>query len=103
MAQRGGLRVRQGTRCGHIKERLPTGRRFPENPVCSIAHHLAARGRYTSRVVKKRDAGLERIRRLEEQLSRAPVNSGRSRLLARAIRIEAELYRKSLDTAQGSN
>jgi hypothetical protein len=48
------------------------------------------------------DAGLERIRHLEEQCSRAPINSGRHRLLARAIRIEAELYRKSLDTAQSS-
>jgi hypothetical protein len=53
-------------------------------------------------VYNNRDAGLERIRHLEEQLSRAPVNSGRHRLLAKAIRIEAELYRKSLDAAQAS-
>jgi hypothetical protein len=49
-----------------------------------------------------RDGGLERIKHLEEQLSRAAVNSGRHRLLAKAIRIEAELYRKSLDAAQAS-
>ena len=49
-----------------------------------------------------KDAGLERIRHLEEQLSRAPIHSGRHRRLAAAIRIEAELYRKSLDTAQAS-
>ena len=48
------------------------------------------------------DAGLARIRHLEEQLARAPVNSGRRRQFARAIRIEAGLYRKSLDAAQAS-
>jgi hypothetical protein len=48
------------------------------------------------------DAGLERIRRLEERLSRAPIHSEQHRQLARAIRIEAELYRKSLDTARAS-
>jgi len=47
-------------------------------------------------------AGLERIRHLAGQLSRARINSGRHRLLARTIRIEAELYRKSLDAAQAS-
>jgi len=49
-----------------------------------------------------RDAGLERIRHLEEQLSRAPTNSGRHRLLANAIRIEAARFRKSLDSAHAS-
>jgi hypothetical protein len=53
-------------------------------------------------VEKNRDAGLERITRLEEQLSRAPMHSDRHRLLTRAIEVEAELYRKSLDTAQAS-
>jgi hypothetical protein len=49
---------------------------------------------------KNGDAGLERIRRLEVQLSRAPVHSDRHRLLTETIRIEADLYRKSLDAAQ---
>jgi len=53
-------------------------------------------------VVNTSHAGLERIRRLEGQLSRVRINSGRHRLLARTIRIEAELYRKSLDAAQAS-
>jgi hypothetical protein len=48
------------------------------------------------------DAGLERIRHLEEQLSRAPINGGRHGLLAKAIRIEAALFRKSLDSAHVS-
>jgi hypothetical protein len=49
------------------------------------------------------DAGLERISDLEAQLSRAPVNSDQHRLLARAILLEAALYRKSLDDAQARN
>jgi hypothetical protein len=53
-------------------------------------------------VNKNGDAGLERIRALEEQLSRAPLNSHQHRLLASAIQIEAELYRKSLDAAQAA-
>jgi hypothetical protein len=48
------------------------------------------------------DAGLARIRHLEEQLARTPVKSGRHREFARAIRVEADLYRKSLDTAQAA-
>ena len=48
------------------------------------------------------DAGLARIRHLEEQLARTPVKSGRRREFARAIRVEACLYRKSLDTAQAA-
>ena len=48
------------------------------------------------------DAGLGRIRHLEGQLSRAPINSGRHRLLAKAIRIDAVLFRKSLDSAHAS-
>jgi hypothetical protein len=70
--------------------------------VCAIGHHPAGRGRYTGRVDKNRDAGLERITHLEEQLSRAPMNSDRHRLLTKAIDVEAELYLKSLDTAQAA-
>lgn len=71
--------------------------------VCFIGQHRDRRGRYTGRVDKNGDAGLERIKHLETQLSRAPIRSGRHRLLAKAIRIEAKLYRKSLDIAQASN
>jgi hypothetical protein len=52
-----------------------------------------------ARVVKA-DAGLERIAHLEEQLASAPVTSRQHRTLRAAIRIEADAYRKSLDTAQ---
>jgi len=52
--------------------------------------------------VPEPDAGLERIKDLEEQLARARVNSGRHRQLAKAIRIEADAYRKSLDTEQAT-
>ena len=62
----------------------------------------AARGPYTVGVEKNRDAGLERIRDLEEQLSSAPLNSAQHRVLASAIQVEAALYRKSLDTAQAA-
>jgi ribosomal protein L1 len=48
------------------------------------------------------DAGLGRIKHLHEELARAPVRSGRRRQFARTIRIEADLDRKSLDTAQAS-
>ena len=61
------------------------------------------RGRYTRPVDKNGDARLERIKHLERQLARAPIRSSRHRLLAMAIRIEAKLYRKSLDVAQASN
>jgi hypothetical protein len=47
-------------------------------------------------------AGLERIRQLAEQLAPAPVNSRQHRQLRAAIRIEANAYRKSLDTAQAT-
>ena len=51
--------------------------------------------------VKVTDAGLERIKRLvEEQLARAAVNSRQHRALSAAIRIETDVYRKSLDTEQ---
>ena len=48
------------------------------------------------------EAGLERIVHLEEQLALAPIHSNRRRTLARAIRVESALYRKSLDIAQAS-
>lgn len=62
------------------------------------------RDRYTGTVQKKGniDAGLARIRHLEEQLARTRVRSGRHREFAKAIRIEAGLYRKSLDNAQAA-
>jgi hypothetical protein len=47
-------------------------------------------------------AGLERIKRLEEELRATPANSGRRRELGTAIRIEADAYRKSLDTEQAT-
>jgi cobalamin biosynthesis Mg chelatase CobN len=47
-------------------------------------------------------AGLERLKRLEEQYARAAMNSREHRRLAAAIRIEAVAYRKSLDTGQAS-
>jgi hypothetical protein len=46
--------------------------------------------------------GLERIKHLAEQLAPAPVNSRRHRTLRAAIRIEADAYRKSLDTEQAT-
>ena len=63
-----------------------------------------ARDRYTGAVQKNGniDAGLARIRHLEEQLARTRVRSGRHREFAKAIRIEAGLYRKSLDNAQAA-
>ena len=48
------------------------------------------------------DAGLERLKHLEEQLAPAPVNSPEHRRLSAAIRIEADAYRKSLDTEQAT-
>jgi hypothetical protein len=48
------------------------------------------------------DAGLERIKHFQEQLTHAPVNSRQRRELTEAIRIEADAYRKSLDTEQAT-
>ena len=48
------------------------------------------------------DAGLERIRHLGWQVSRALIDSGRHRLLAKAVRLEAPLFRKSLDSQHAS-
>ena len=47
-------------------------------------------------------AELERIRHLEQQLARAPVDSRKHRTLTAAIRIEARAYRKSLDAEQAA-
>jgi hypothetical protein len=47
-------------------------------------------------------AGLERIKLLEEQFARAGVDSREHRQLAAAIRIEAVVYRKSLDADQAA-
>jgi hypothetical protein len=46
------------------------------------------------------EAGLERIKHLEEQLAPAPANSRERRKIRAAIRIEADAYRKSLDVEQ---
>ena len=43
------------------------------------------------------DAGLERIRRLEERLALEPGDSTTRREITKAVRIEAGLYRRSLD------
>jgi hypothetical protein len=52
--------------------------------------------------VAEADAGLERIKHLEEQLALEPLNSRQHRTLSAAIRIEANVYRKSLDTEQAA-
>lgn len=52
--------------------------------------------------VTEADAGLERIKHLEEQLAAAPVNSHQYRTLSAAIRFEADAYRKSLDAKQAT-
>ena len=44
--------------------------------------------------------GLERIKQFSRRLARAPVNSRRRDTLTEAIRLEADAYRKSLDTEQ---
>jgi hypothetical protein len=48
------------------------------------------------------DAGLERIRRLEQRLALEPGDSTAHREIAEAVRIEAGLYRKSLDQRQAA-
>ena len=59
------------------------------------------KGNTTIARLKKTDSGLERIKRLvEEQLARTAVNSRQHRALSAAIRIETDVYRKSLDTEQ---
>ena len=70
--------------------------------VCPIEQRWAARDRYAWRVTSTSDAAVERIRRLEEQLARAPANSAQHRQLAKSIQIEAIHYRKSLDAEQAA-
>jgi len=48
------------------------------------------------------DAGLERIKKLEELLAGSPANSPQRRRLADVIRVEAAVYRKSLDAEQAA-
>jgi hypothetical protein len=48
------------------------------------------------------DAGLERIKQLEKQFARAPINSRQRRELTAEIRIEAGAYRRSLDIEQAA-
>ena len=48
------------------------------------------------------DAGLERIKMLEELLAASPANSLERRRLTDVIRIEATAYRKSLDVDQAA-
>ena len=56
----------------------------------------------TTARVTEAAAGLERLKHLEEQLAPMPVNGRRHRALRAAIRIEADAYRKSLDTEQAT-
>ncbi|MBP1779876.1 MAG: hypothetical protein H6Q86_5887 [candidate division NC10 bacterium] len=44
--------------------------------------------------------GLERIKQFSRRLARTPVSRRQRRALTEAIRIEADAYRKSLDTEQ---
>jgi hypothetical protein len=48
------------------------------------------------------DAGLERIKRLEERLALEPDDSAARREIAKVVRIEAGLYRRSLDVRQAA-
>jgi hypothetical protein len=52
--------------------------------------------------VTESETTLERIKHLERQLASATVNSFQHRQLNAAIQIEANLYRKSLDTEQAT-
>ena len=47
-------------------------------------------------------AGLERLKHLEDQLASAPSDRRTRHALSMAIRVEAEAYRKSLDTEQAN-
>jgi hypothetical protein len=55
-----------------------------------------------ARAIVEADAGLGRLTRLEKQLAFAPVNSRQYRTVSALIRIEADAYRKSLDTEQAT-
>jgi hypothetical protein len=48
------------------------------------------------------EAALEQILRLQEARSRQPANSSRHRQLGEAIDIEADRYRKALDSEQAA-
>ena len=48
------------------------------------------------------EAGAERMRNLETKIALVPVNSPRHQALRTAIRIEANKYRKALDTEQAT-
>ena len=48
------------------------------------------------------DAGLERIKRLEERLALEPGDSTARREIVKVVRIEAGLYRRSLDVRQAA-
>ena len=81
-----------------------------KTPECPIEQRREAPAPYTDSVkhntpdarAAEADAGLERIKHLEEQLVLAPANSPRRRTLTAAIRIEAHAYRKSLDAEQAT-
>jgi hypothetical protein len=53
--------------------------------------------RVTPSPLPNTDAGLERIKRLEMRLALEPVDTTAHRAIAAAVRIEAGLYRRSLD------
>jgi hypothetical protein len=48
------------------------------------------------------DAGLERIKRLEQRLALEPDETSAHREIAAAVRIEAGLYCRTLDTRQAA-
>ena len=52
--------------------------------------------------VTEADARLERITRLEQQLSRGRLNGRQRRAVRAEIQIEADAYRRSLDTEQAT-
>jgi BMFP domain-containing protein YqiC len=53
-------------------------------------------------VTSNSEDAVERIRQLEETLARTPAGSGMRRDLAKAIRIQADAYRKALDVEQAT-
>jgi hypothetical protein len=70
----------------HAGVRHRPGERARSGPIGAVAPDVYAR--------------LERMKHLQERLARSSVNSRRHRELAAAIRIEAAVYRKSLDAGQ---
>jgi hypothetical protein len=63
------------------------------------ARHRAA---VMSSAAQKQAAGLERLKHLEEKLALAPASSHQRLTLVEAVRIEANSFRKSLDTEQAT-